>query len=119
MAVKDVGTYIRVLMEGRDLTALMVTQAAGVHPNYVWRLEQGKIKRPALEIIVKLVRVVGGSLDDIGALMSSTQDAHQRAVDALALVRNEPEFDSAYQKLKATPEGRRALVETAQRVLQS
>jgi transcriptional regulator with XRE-family HTH domain len=118
MTVSNVGTYIRVLMEGRSLTALTVTQAAGVHPNYVWRLEKGRIKKPALEAIVKLVRTVGGSLDDIDFLMgapSSAYDATERAERILKGLA--PDIQDRIRQLEATKEGRQALIDAARRYL--
>lgn len=116
--MSNVGTYIRVLMEGRNLTALAVTQAAGVYPNYVWRLEKGKIKKPALEAIVKLVRTVGGSLDDVDFLVgapTNARDATERAERILQGLA--PDIQDRIRELEATKEGRQALIDAVQRHL--
>ena len=118
--MSNVGTYIRVLMEGRNLTALMVTQAAGVHPNYVWRLEKGKIKRPALEVIVKLVRAVGGSLGDVDFLMMPPPNAPDAKERAERILRGlAPDIQDRVRELEATTEGRQALGDAARQYLSS
>lgn len=64
MSVVAVAAYLRALIKYQGRTILAVTQAAGVHPNYISRLEQEKIKDPAARTLAALVREVGGNLED-------------------------------------------------------
>jgi transcriptional regulator with XRE-family HTH domain len=88
MSVHAVGGYIRHLRTQQGLTATAVAQAAKTNSNYIWRIEQGKIKEPGAELLGTLVRAVNGSIEDAMALLldplASVADGEARASAWLA-----------------------------------
>lgn len=123
--MKAVGTYIAALIDGYDLKTQEVTGAAGVSPNYVWRLKKGTIASPSAEIISALWRVVGGSADHLQRLLmdDATEDeARILAAQHIAAQRipvQETGFSDEELKLlnRLSPEQRRRLPDILRRLL--
>lgn len=63
MSTRALGGYLEMLIKEQDLTVVAVTDAAGVNQNYIWRLMNGKTKRPGVQTIVDLVRAARGSIE--------------------------------------------------------
>jgi hypothetical protein len=63
MSVTAVGGYITGVLERNKLLPAHVMDAAGVRPNYLWRLSSGEIKKPSAEIIAALVRAARGRME--------------------------------------------------------
>jgi transcriptional regulator with XRE-family HTH domain len=88
MSVQAVGGYIRHLRTQQGLTATAVAQAAKTNSNYIWRIEQGKIKEPGAELLGTLVRAVNGSIEDAISLLldadATVADGEARAAQWLA-----------------------------------
>ena len=125
MNVKAVGTYIAALIDGYDLKTQEVTVAAGVSPNYVWRLKRGAINSPSAEIISSLFRVVGGSADHLQRLLmdDATEDearilAAQRIAAARTPVHEAGFSDEELRLLsRLSPEQRRRLPDILRRLM--
>lgn len=74
MSVQAVGGYVQGLIDRQaSLTIASVSAAAGVEPNYIWRLRTGEMKKPSAEIIGGLVRAASGSVERAIALLLDPQ----------------------------------------------
>jgi transcriptional regulator with XRE-family HTH domain len=114
--VRVIGTYLRTLIEQQGLTVHGVAVAVGVHDNYIWRLEKGKIKRPSFELLTKLAETVNGRTEDVFALFSDPGATSDDARD-LALSLFDPDLRAVYDGLRSTPAGRARLRAAAQKYL--
>lgn len=72
VTVEAFGAYVRVMREARKLKPDAVAKAMvemgsrdmdDVNPNYIWRIERGKVKEPGAQRVLAFVRVVRGSAE--------------------------------------------------------
>lgn len=68
--MKEAGEYIRSLRKERGMTMQALAGAAGVHPNYIWRVETGDIKKPSNKNLGALVHALKGSMEEVTRLMA-------------------------------------------------
>lgn len=74
MSVQAVGGYVQGLIDRQaGLTIASVSAAAGVEPNYIWRLRTGDVKKPSAEIVAGLVRAARGSIERAMGLLLDAQ----------------------------------------------
>jgi transcriptional regulator with XRE-family HTH domain len=79
-SVEAVGAYLSVLRERRGLKHLDVIrriweiapELKTVNPNYVWRIESGKIKSPGAQLLMAFTRAVQGNPDHVSQLLLTT-----------------------------------------------
>lgn len=79
--MEAVGFYFDRLTALRGLKVKFVAEHAGVKPGYVSRLISRDIKEPSAAVLKALCDAVGGSWEDVGALL----DAHASRSHAEAL----------------------------------
>jgi transcriptional regulator with XRE-family HTH domain len=65
-----IGDVIRTMRERRGLSQRDLASNARVSQPYLAQLENGTRKRPAFDIVVKIARGLGLSLDELSALVS-------------------------------------------------
>lgn len=63
--MQAVGSYIRALRVGQDMTANQLAVATGLNPTYVWRVESGDTGDPGLERMSKIIEVLKGRGDHL------------------------------------------------------
>lgn len=87
MSVQALGAYVHELIEQQSsLTVASVSAAAGVEPNYIWRLRMGEVKKPSAEIVGALVRSAKGSVERAIALLldaQATEEDGRRAAQGI------------------------------------
>lgn len=76
--MRDVALYLRQQAHQNGLTIEAASELAGVHPNYLWRVEVGRIKRPSIQKLKALTRAVKGRWEEVGRLLDG-DPAHDRA----------------------------------------
>lgn len=90
MSVQAVGGYVQGLIDRqKGMTVASVSAAAGVEPNYIWRLRTGDVKKPSAEIVGSLVRAAKGSVEQAIALLlnsEATEEDGRRAAAATGFV---------------------------------
>lgn len=120
MNVKAVGAYIAALVDYRDLKTQDVTVAAGVSPNYIWRLKNGRIASPGAETLTALVRAAGGSTEHLQRLLmddATEQEAIRLAVQWMQQYRAEAasmtdeELDTAIREFEHEARDDRSLLQ--------
>lgn len=82
MSVQAIGTYFDKLVELRGLKIRAVSKHADVGENYISRLRTGEVKEPSAKILQALTEAVGGSWNDIEALLDPNASTAQ--AEALA-----------------------------------
>ena len=85
MSVQAVGGYVQGLIDRqKGMTVASVSAAAGVEPNYIWRLRMGEVKKPSAEIIGSLVRAAKGSVEQAIALLLNAEATEEDGRQAAA-----------------------------------
>jgi transcriptional regulator with XRE-family HTH domain len=82
MSVEAVGIYLDRLADLQGLKVKAVATQAGVKPGYISRLISRDIKEPSASVLKALTDAVGGSWEDVGALLDARADRAQ--AEALA-----------------------------------
>ena len=67
--MEAVGIYLDRLLTLQGIKIKVIAERAGVAPGYISRLVSGDIAQPSATILKALTDAVGGSWDDVGALL--------------------------------------------------
>ncbi len=95
MHMHAIGSYLSTLRLGRKLgvgetidAILQIAPDLEPNPNYLWRLEHGKIASPGARLLVVYATAVGGTTDDLGRLLldryATAEDGQRLAESRLA-----------------------------------
>jgi transcriptional regulator with XRE-family HTH domain len=105
MGVTALGAYYRVLRENQNgITALAIAHAANVHPNYVWRIENGDVGRPGAKTLAGMTRALNGRFDQVMDILGGADDilaintAQSLARDRIAELQNPPSPEEKYAR---------------------
>lgn len=109
--MQAVGTYVRYLREGQQMTAHDLGVATGTNATYIWRIESGDMENPGLERISKIIEVLKGSGDHVMRLFLHPQptDAYIRELAREARLTEEQR--AAAESFLGSDEETRALLE--------
>jgi transcriptional regulator with XRE-family HTH domain len=105
MGVTALGAYYRTLRENqKGITALAIAQTAKVHPNYVWRIENGDVGRPGARTLAGMTRALNGRFDQVMDILGGADDilaintAQSLARDRIEELKNPPSPDEVYAR---------------------
>lgn len=82
--MEAVGIYFNRLVERQGLKVKTVAEQAGVKPGYISRLASKDIKDPSARLLRAVTDAVGGSWEDVGALLDprATREQAETLADA-------------------------------------
>lgn len=96
-----------------------VAVAAGINPNYVWRIEANQMLRPGLELVFKVVAAVRGRGEDIMRLLTAENPTDDMAVSLAKQAQLTPDQIEQAGLYFATDEDTRLFFESMLDVVQS
>lgn len=82
--MQEIGGYLRGKIFENGLKVGAVQKMVGVAPNYIWRLETGKIKQPSIRVLKALTEAVRGQWSEVRV--------HLRDIPDLALADEESAY---------------------------
>lgn len=92
-AMKTLGTHLKDLRTGSGLTLRQIEEATGVSNAYLSQLENDKIKKPSANVLYKLAKMYGTTIDSMlliaGYIKETTIDERNRTICGLPLTEDE------------------------------
>ena len=112
--MKEIGKYLEDTALANGMTIAYVTSEAGVRPNYIWRLKNGKIKSPKMRTLKALTEAARGAWDVITELWDNADGKPAGGRDAFKALAETltdeeiPEAIAAIQRMRTSRQRRKS-----------